>query len=60
MAVAAAGIEWPMYEKGVFHTEHAKVNHAVLIIGYGVDENTGEKYYKIKNSWGLNFGEDGK
>ena len=54
-----------MYEKGVFSPEttspaDATVNHAVVLVGYGVDEVTGEKYYKVRNSWGPGFGEDGK
>jgi C1A family cysteine protease len=34
-------------------------NHAVVIVGYGVDAKTGLQYWKVRNSWGRNWGEQG-
>lgn len=59
MSLAVAAGEWAYYESGVFSSDQSEVNHAVVLAGYGIDENTGEKYYLIRNSWGLSFGEWG-
>mmetsp|Transcript_8540 Transcript_8540/g.12477 ORF Transcript_8540/g.12477 Transcript_8540/m.12477 type:complete len:419 (-) Transcript_8540:77-1333(-) len=59
VGLALAAGNWALYEKGVFEHTDTEVNHAVVLVGYGVDKKTKEKYWKIRNSWGLNFGEQG-
>ena len=36
-----------------------KLDHAVLLVGFGVDEATSMKYWIVKNSWDTNWGLDG-
>lgn len=56
-----------LYSNGIFQNydptasagSAANLNHAVLLMGYGVDEATHLPYWTIKNSWGEDWGESG-
>merc|ERR1711959_882181 len=59
VAIQANSPFFQLYSKGVFSSNlcGANLDHGVLTVGYGVDD--GKKYWKVKNSWGTSFGEDG-
>lgn len=52
------------YKNGIYrsgsnkiHQEWEQVDHAVLLIGYGMEKN--KAYWTMQNSWGTDWGEDG-
>lgn len=59
--VSVAGSPFFKYSSGVFDgcDADAVLNHAVILVGYGTDGDTGAKYWRIRNSWGPHWGEDG-
>ncbi|PIM98523.1 Cysteine proteinase Cathepsin L [Handroanthus impetiginosus] len=48
------------HKSGIFSEScGTNLNHAVTFVGYGVDQDTGTKYWLVKNSWGTSWGENG-
>jgi C1A family cysteine protease len=48
------------YHSGVWTKDcGTKLDHALLVVGYGVDEPSGKKFWRVKNSFGTGWGEKG-
>jgi hypothetical protein len=50
------------YESGVMDEcpRDAVVTHGAVLLGYGEDHKLGVKYWKLQNSWGPEWGEEGR
>ncbi|KAK6620832.1 hypothetical protein RUM43_011128 [Polyplax serrata] len=51
-----------MYKSGIYEDVECNansLNHAMAVVGYGVDYKTNKQYWLVKNSWGTDWGMDG-
>jgi len=53
VSVTVDATNWNKYSSGVFNNCATSINHAVLLVGVS------GSYWKIKNSWGTGWGEQG-
>jgi C1A family cysteine protease len=61
VAIEADQSVFQFYRSGVISTKSCGTNldHGVLLTGYGTDLTTGLDYWKVKNSWGSGWGDNG-
>jgi C1A family cysteine protease len=63
IAMEAGGLGFQFYSSGVFDDdscgEDGSIDHGVLAVGYGHDEDSKHDFIKVKNSWGDSWGEGG-
>uniref|UniRef100_A0A3Q1FF65 Cathepsin S n=1 Tax=Acanthochromis polyacanthus TaxID=80966 RepID=A0A3Q1FF65_9TELE len=59
VAIDASSRKFAFYHHGVYQDDSCShnVTHAVLAVGYGTER--GQDYWLLKNSWGVNYGDEG-
>ncbi len=60
IAVSVDASTWSSYKSGIFNgcnQTNPDINHAVVLVGYG--EDSGQKYWLVRNSWSASWGESG-
>jgi len=61
VAIEADTSTFQLYTSGIIDSANCGTNldHGVLVVGYGADEDTGDLYWLVKNSWGVSWGDQG-
>ena len=63
VAAAVQGYEdvFVQYKFGIFDSPQCGTNldHAVVLVGFGTDEESGDEYWILRNDWGTSWGEQG-
>jgi len=61
VAVSVAAHGWADYGYGIYDrcTKDCVIDHAVVLVGYGVNPLAEDKYWLVQNSWGRGWGEAG-
>jgi C1A family cysteine protease len=57
LSVCGHAKSWQHYKGGILTTCASGGGHCFQIVGYGEDK--GVSYWKVRNSWGTGFGENG-
>lgn len=59
VGVDSRSYNFELYRHGIIKAHHCgkKIDHAVTVVGYGIEKNT--RYWIVKNSWGTGWGEKG-
>jgi len=64
VSVNAGGNGWQHYKNGVYPASKCpgqvnKLDHAVQLVGYGIDGTTNAPFWLVRNSWASDWGEGG-
>jgi len=61
VGVCGHDMSFLFYTGGLYHPPDccSVQNHAMLLVGYGVDEATGTPFFLAQNSWGVEWGHGG-
>jgi hypothetical protein len=61
IAIEAITPGFQLYQSGVFNGKYCGtiLDHAVDMVGWGVDSATGLAYWNVRNSWGTTWGNQG-